>query len=185
MVQKTATVSALLLRLSGSDPGPGFWRSGALIHHQQLVRRVASGCGHRAVSSVTSGPSQAAAELCHPGHELCAQPAAHRAAEERRACGPCTCPDRGCCTVSVRDSPALCGFSEQGAGQEGHAAVRGMAGVCRGCPGSGCAPLLCSPVLQEETAKEQNTQEPQSQETEWTNGPSVQCLQGGHVFQQD
>lgn len=162
MVQKTATVSALLLRLSGSDPGAGLWRSGALIQHQQPVRRVAAGCGHHAVSSVPGGPSQAAPELCHPGHELCAQPAAHRAAEERWAGGPCTRPDRGCCTVSVWDSPALCGFGEQGEGQEGHAAVWGMVSVCRGCSGSSCTPLLCAPVLQEETAKEQNSQEPQS-----------------------
>lgn len=173
MVQTTAPVSALLLRLSRPDPGFGLWRCGGLVHQQQPVRRVAAGCGHHAVPSVSGGTSQATSQLCHPRHELCAQPAAHRAAEERWAGRPSAPPGCGRCIVFMRDSPALCGLSEQGARQEGHAAVWCVAGVCRSSPGSGCVPLLSAAVLQEEPEKEQNTQEPHGQETEWTNCPSV------------
>lgn len=171
VVQAATPVSALLLRISGSDTGAGSWGSGTLVHHQQPFRRVASGSGHRTLPSVSGGSSQTAAKLCHPGHELCAKPASNRTAEERWAGGPLALHGCGSSIVSLWDSPPLCGLSEQGAGQEGHAAVRCMACVCRGSTGSGCTFLWCDPVLQEEPEKKPNTQEPKNQDSS-----GVQCL---------
>lgn len=77
MVQRAWKVSAMLLCLSGPDPGlrPGW--SGPPVHHYQSVQRVAAGSRD---SSVPAGPGhspEAAAELCCAGYELCEESAAH------------------------------------------------------------------------------------------------------------